>query len=152
MSSFALSEQDWQIRLYIFQYIVDRSTAPSCEETAQHFNLSPDEARLAYHRLNDHHRIFLKPGTDDVMMAHPLSAVPTPYKVYIKGRQLWANCGMDSLGIPALLQADARIEATILRTGEVITYAIENGGLKADGGFVHFPLPVRQWYDDLIHT
>lgn len=152
MSSSILSEQDWQIRLYIFHHIVEHSTAPSYQEAAQHFNISPDEARLAYHRLNDHHRLFLNPGTDDVLMAHPLSAVPTPYKVYIKGRQLWANCGWDSLGIPAMLNADARIEAKIPRTGEVANYAVENGELKADGGFVHFPLPVRQWYDDLIYT
>lgn len=152
MPASTLSEQDWQIRLYVFNHIVEHERAPSYRESAQQFNVSPEAARLAYHRLNDHHRLFLKPGTDEVMMAHPLSAVPTSYRVYIKGRHLWANCGWDSLGIPALLKADARIEAEIPRTGEVVTYAIENGNLKADGGFIHFPLPVRQWYDNLIHT
>ncbi len=31
-------------------------------------------------------------------------------------------------------------------------YTITAGTLDGDDGVVHFPLPFRQWYDDLIHT
>ena len=85
-------------------------------------------------------------------MAWPLSAIPTPYRVQILGRNLFANCAWDSLGIPAMLHADARIEATLPVSRERVTYAIENGELYADKAFVHFALPFRRWYDDLVNT
>ena len=77
-------------------------------------------------------------------MANPLSAVPTPYRVYVDGRRLWANCAWDSLGIPAMLHADARIEAVSALSRDVMTYAIGAGTLQAAAGVVHFPLPFGQ--------
>lgn len=85
-------------------------------------------------------------------MANPLSAVATPYRVHVKGRHLWANCAWDSLGIPAMLHADARVEATYALSGAAASYAIIQGRLVAHDDMVHFPLPFRRWYDDLIHT
>jgi hypothetical protein len=85
-------------------------------------------------------------------MANPLSAVPTPYCVVANGQALWANCAWDSLGIPAMLHADAQIEAAFAGTGAAASYAVRAGALQADGGIVHFALPFRRWYDDLIHT
>src|SRR5579863_9383390 len=101
-----LSEHDWRIRLYIYQHLVAHGRPPTTAETARHFAIADDDARLAYHRLHDGHALFLEPGTDTVRMANPLSAVPTPYRVFVDGRPLlWANCAWDSLGIPAMLHA-----------------------------------------------
>ena len=147
-----LSDRDWDIRLHVYQFWIENERPPTFSETAQHFDLSPEEARSAYHRLNDAHALFLNPGTDDVLMAHPLSAVPTPYCVHIKDRVLWANCAWDSLGIPAMLKDDARIEARHAFSDEPVIYTVENGALHAPDGIVHFALPFSQWYDDLIHT
>lgn len=147
-----LSEQDWTIRLYIYQYFVEQTIPPTVAETAQHFKISPEDARAAYHRLHEHHALFLQPGTDQIRMANPLSAVPTYYRVYVNRRWLWANCAWDSLGIPAMLGTDALIEAQLPLTGEMVTYRIESGVLKANNGFVHFPLPFVRWYDDLVDT
>ena len=146
-----LSEQDWAIRLFVYQHFVDHTQPPTVNETAAHFGLSTEEATNAYQRLHDNHTLFLAPATHDILMANPLSAVETPFKVHINGRRLWANCAWDSLGIPAMLHTDAHIEVS-LSDGKTISYAIENDQLKADGGLVHFPLPFNRWYDDLIHT
>lgn len=147
-----LTEQDWDIRLFIYGYFVEQASPPTVTETAHHFNLSISDARAAYHRLHEHHTLFLQPGTDDIRMANPLSALPTDYRVKVNGRWLWANCAWDSLGIPAMLGADAQIEARLPLTGETITYSIEQGVLKANDGIVHFPLPFARWYDDLVDT
>lgn len=86
-------------------------------------------------------------------MANPLSAVPTPYRVQVKGKSLYANCAWDSLGIPAMLHDDAQIEARLIDQTEPICYAIGHGVLHADDQLViHFPLPFRSWYDNLVHT
>jgi hypothetical protein len=148
----SLTEQDWQIRLAIYHLFVEHERPPSVDETAAALGLDTATVRSAYHRLHRGHAILLEPGTDDVRMANPLSAVPTPYRVQVNERSLYANCAWDSLGIPAMLASDARIEATI-DDGEPLRYAIENGQLRAEDRFVvHFPLPFRVWYDDLVHT
>ena len=147
-----LSDHDWAIRLFVYQFFVTHEHPPTINDTATHFARSTLEVENSYQRLHDNHTLFLNPGTHTIRMANPLSAVATPYKVHINGRQLWANCAWDSLGIPAMLHADAQIEVTLPQSGEVIRYRIENVTLKAEGGLVHFPLPFNRWYDDLIHT
>lgn len=147
-----LSEQDWHIRLAVYHYFVDYGRPPAYDEMAQQMGIAPEEARRAYRRLHEQHALFLEPGGETIRMANPLSAVPTPYRVYADGRQLWANCAWDSLGIPAMLHVDARIEAVLAHSGQTATYAVERGTLRADGEAVHFPLPFRRWYDDLVHT
>jgi len=148
----SLSDQDWRIRLYIYQFFVAHGRPPSHDEAAQHFRLTPDEARAAYHRLHDQHTLFLEPGADAVRMANPLSAVPTDFRVYVGDMAYWANCAWDSLGIPAMLGADARIQAVLAHSGEAVRYAVTNGTLQAEPFLVHFPLPFARWYDDLVHT
>lgn len=147
-----LSERDWQVRLYIYHFFVERTRPPTTAETAQQFAVPEADARAAYQRLHDAHALFLQPGTTDVRMANPLSAVETAYPVAVHGRTLFANCAWDSLGIPAMVGADATIETTYTGTDLPARYAIEAGELRGDDGLVHFPLPFRRWYDNLIHT
>ena len=151
----SLSERDWQIRLYIYRFLVEHARPPATRETAAHFGMEDDEVREAYQRLHDAHTIFLDPGTCEVRMANPLSAVETPFRVTVDGRTLFANCAWDSLGIPAMLGSDATIEAAYTSAEEAegqARYAIVDGNLHGDDGVVHFPLPFGHWYDDLIHT
>jgi hypothetical protein len=147
-----LTEQDWQIRYFIYTFFVNHTRPPSCLETASHFGIDEQAAIEAYQRLHQHHQLFLKPGTHDVLIANPLSAVPTLYKVSVNGRKLWANCAWDSLGIPVMLHSDAEIEALDLFTKEVIRYRVVDGQLEAPDYFVHYALPVSRWYDDLVDT
>jgi DNA-binding transcriptional MocR family regulator len=142
---------DWTVRNAVYTSILERSVPPSVDETAAALGVSPDDVRSAYERLNSRHALFLTPGSHDVRMAHPFSGIPTAFRVESGGRTYWANCAWDSLGIPAVLQADACIEAP-LGDGESIQFAIDAGRVTGWDGVVHFPLPFRRWYDDLIET
>jgi Alkylmercury lyase len=152
MSGSSVSEQDWAIRLAVYRRFIATGRPPDSGEIAGEFGISPDEASRAYQRLHAQHALYVDPGTGLVRMANPLSAVRTAYRVSAGGVQLWANCAWDSLGIPAMLHADARIEAVSAISGETISYAIESGALRAAPAVVHFPVPFDRWYDDLIHT
>ena len=142
---------DWTVRNAVYAAILERSVPPSVDETAATLGVSPDDVRLAYERLNDRHALFLTPGSHDVRMAHPFSGVPTAFRVESGKRAYWANCAWDALGIPAALHADARIEAPI-GEGEPIRFSIEAGRVQGWDGVVHFLLPFRRWYDNLIET
>lgn len=71
----------------------------------------------------------------------------------IGGTALYANCAWDSLGIPAMLGADARIEARHPLNGEGIEYGVDKGKLRGgQKGLVHFARPFRLWTDDIVDT
>jgi hypothetical protein len=56
------------------------------------FNISsPEWVRLRC-ELDARHAIFLEPGTAQIRMATPFSAVPTPFTVTAEGITYWANC------------------------------------------------------------
>ena len=153
MAGAELTEQDWQIRLFVYQFFIDHERPPTHAEAAKKFDLTATEGRDAYQRLNTAHALFLDPGTDNIRMAHPLSAVPTPYQVQVGDKNYYANCAWDSLGIPAMLHADAKITARYAHSDEPITYSVQNGEVIPPAeGIVHFALPFAQWYDNLIHT
>ncbi len=142
---------DWTVRNAVYATILERTVPPTADEIATALGVTAHDVRSAYERLNSRHTLFLTPGSHDVRMAHPFSGVPTAFQVECGGRAYWANCAWDALGIPAALHADARIEAP-LGDSESFRFAIEAGQVKGWDGIVHFPLPVRRWYDDLIET
>ncbi len=148
-----LSDRDWGVRLFIYQFFVQNGRPPTTAESSVEFGVSIVEARRTYHRLHRAHVILLDPGTDSVRIANPLSAVATPYQATVDGRIFYANCAWDSLGIPAMLHQDASIVACIEGHREPVRYAVSQGSLVAAPGLmVHFPLPFEQWYDDQIYT
>jgi hypothetical protein len=143
---------DLLIRHFVYQYFVAETRPPSHAETAKAFDLTEEAVREAYQRLHDHHFFFLDPGTSNIRLANPFSAIPTDFKVAVNGKSYWANCAWDMLGIPAMLNQDAVIEAQFSEIDEIAVIVVESGSMFPIRGVVHFLLPFRQWYDDLIHT
>lgn len=149
----APTDLDWNIRLAVYRLFVEHARPPEAPEIARRFSISDDAARDAYRRLHAGHALFLEPDTTAIRLANPLSAIPTPYVVRVNGRDLYANRAWDSLGIPAMLRADAEVDARDARHGRPARYAVAGGELVAEPGLLtHFPLPFRRWHDDLIHT
>lgn len=153
MTDLKPKQQDWDIRLYIYEVFVSQERAPSHQAIAGHFGITAAAAQQALRRLHAAHALFLRPGSGDILMANPLSAIKTDYQVDIGGRKLYANCAWDSLGIPAMLQQDAQITARHPLSRQEIRYAVKDGRLAAESqGYVHFARPFKRWYDDLIDT
>lgn len=147
-----VTEQDLNLRHFIYQHFVESGLPPEPIAVQQAFGLEQQTVEDIYRRLHDGHFIFLEPGQSQVRIAAPFSAVPTDYQVWINEQLYWANCGWDILGIPAAMKQDAHMEARLPDSNEVIHLAIENGRVRHHGEVVRFPSPVRQWYDDLIDT
>ncbi len=52
----------------------------------------------------------------------------------------------------ALLAEDARVVAEHPNSGAEMRFGVVDGELRAPDWLVHFALPFRHWYDDLVHT
>jgi hypothetical protein len=142
----------WDIRTFVYSHFAETTCPPLVDETAARFDLTHDEAVSAYERLHQHHALYLKPGTYEILMANPFSGVETPFRVRANGRTYFANCAWDSLGIPAALHADAEIEASCAQGGEPIRVSVTGGQVLSSGALVHFLIPFREWYSDLAFT
>ena len=148
-----IDELDWAVRTFVYAFIAEHGHPPAIHEVSTGITLSHDRTVLAFRRLNHRHALFLEPGTLSIRMAHPFSGVSTPFRVHANGRAYWANCAWDMLGIPAALHTDAEIEAHCSDAPDTtVTLRIAGGIVSGHGEVVHFPLPFRQWYDDLVFT
>jgi hypothetical protein len=143
---------DWEMRSFVYAQIVERGYPPLAEQAAAEFGIETREARAAYERLHKRHALFLDPQTREVRMAFPFSAIPTPFRVRANERWYWANCAWDMLGVPAALHSDAEIVAEYVGDSSPVHMTVEKGRLRGVDGVVHFPLPLRHWYDDLVFT
>ena len=142
----------WEIRAFVYGYFAATARPPSVEETAARFALADAEAASAYEQLHQRHAFFLKPGTHQILMANPFAGVETVFKVHANDRTYFANCAWDSLGIPAALHMDAQIEAACSQTGELIRLNVIDGRVSTSKALVHFLVPFKHWYNDLVFT
>lgn len=152
METTAKPDLVWSVRAFIYDFIVANERPPLVAETAAGMKISRDEAHQIFSLLDARHAIFLEPGTHMIRMAHPFSGIPTPFHVHVAGRDYWANCAWDALGIPAALHADATIDAICSDTQASVVLRITGDQVIGHGEVVHFARPFREWYDDLVFT
>lgn len=140
------------VRLHVYRYFVETGRPPTIAETAVALSAPSPDVEAAYRRLAEGRALVLTPGTLEIRMANPLSAVPTAFRVEVGGRSWWGNCVWDALGIPAMLGADGRIVTACGDCGEPMTLTVERGALRPAAGLIHFAIPAARWWDDIIFT
>ena len=145
---------DLQLRSVIYWHFVKTGLAPSRSELAERVGSQTDTDEQL-HRLHDSHMIVLddRPGRfGEIRMALPFAAEPTNYRVTTANGGWWANCAWDSLAICAAIQLDARIESTWADTSERLVIDVIDQQPETTVGFIHFQIPARHWWDDIVET
>jgi hypothetical protein len=139
------------IRLFIYRHFLDTARAPDVATIAHATGTPAQDVESNLHRLADAHAIVLAPATTAIWMAHPFSAVPTPYPVVARGRTYWANCAWDAVGIFALVDADAETRSRCPDCGAQVRMAVRGGRLEGDG-VIHFTVPPPRFWDNIAYT
>ena len=148
-----MDEFDLRIRNHLYASFVRDGSAASVSEAAEALQLRDADVSDAYRRLHDAHALVLQPNGTEIRMLNPFSAVETTYRVEAGGRSWFANCAWDSLGIPAALHGDGRIEAACPDCGERLELEVRDGELVRGADLlVHFVVPARRWWDDIAFT
>ena len=144
---------DTEVRLHIYETFLATGSPPLVSDTARALKLPPDDAGAAYERLSASRVIVLRPGTRDVLMAAPLSAVPTRFSVRIDdGRRYYANCVWDALGVLAMLDRNGVVDATCADCDAAVDLRVESGVLAPSDAVVHFAVPAARWWEDIVFT
>lgn len=143
---------DSSLHQLIISFFLDRQRPPTIGEIASHFRCGEVEARRHLRALADNHGVVLHPQSDDIWVAHPFSAAPTTCVVRSGSRRWWGNCVWCSLGVAQLAGGTAIIET---RTGAIDDHAsirLERGRVLDTNFVVHFPIPMRHAWDNVIYT
>ena len=130
---------DLDLRNRTYAEFVRLGRAPHAEE------LGPrDEVLAGWRRLHDAHALVL--DGDEIRMANPFSAVPTPYQVEADGRWWYGNCAWDAFGICVVFGGDGQIEHRDI--------VVRVRDCRPDDEALVFQVlvPARHWWDDIVYT
>lgn len=142
-----------RVRLAVLSRTIETTKVPSAVELAAALSLPESQVAEAYPGLADSHVYVLEP-TDRtrLRMANPFSAVPTTFSVTTRGRFYFGNCIWDALGIVSLLGGEGTVETSCPDCGQPLVLRVTGRRLGEGEGVVHFSVPARHWWDDIIHT
>ena len=145
---------DDAVRRVVYDVTTSTGSIPTVVEVARTLGLGVDDVRGSLQRLADAHILVLQRESGEVLMAPPFSAVPTPFIVRGSEIMAWGNCIWDALGILAMLHTDGVVETACGCCGEATTLSVEHGRLRipADAPVVHFAVPARDWWNDIVFT
>jgi hypothetical protein len=148
-----VDELDLGIRNHLYASFAQTGNAAAPVEVADALGLSETDVADAYRRLHEAHALVLEPGTTEIRMLNPFSAVPTPHRVQADGRSWFANCAWDALGIPAALHTDGVVDSRCPDCGEPLQLEVRDGELVRGAELlVHFVVPARRWWHDIAFT
>jgi len=148
-----MDEVDLQARRLIHQSFVCTGCRIDLLDLAWALGCNAAEARGCFERLAAQHVVVLEPGSGEIEMAMPFSAVARPHEVFIGAHSYWANCAWDALGILAAMGKNGRVVSSCPDCQERIELRIDDGQLTADSAMLmHLVVPARRWWDDIRFT
>jgi Alkylmercury lyase len=137
---------------FTYDAVVRTGRGPSLREAADRLGADEEDVRAAYRRLGEGHAILLDPSGEALWRIAPFSAVPTDFAVTAGGRDYFANCAWDALGICAALHADGVVHASCGCCRLPMELVMRGGRLEPAEGIVHIAVPARDWYQDITFT
>lgn len=142
-----------RVRLAVLEMVIATGAVPGAREVAGHLGLDEASVVEAFRALHDGHVYVLEPGEAAALrMANPFSAVPTPFAVTARGRAYFGNCIWDALGVVSLLGGDGTIDTSCPDCKHPLRLRVVGRELVESEGIVHFGVPARRWWDDIVFT
>jgi hypothetical protein len=143
---------DPRVRQAVYEEALASGTVPSSAALAATLASEIPAVQAALARLADAHVLVLQPD-GEILMAPPFSAVPTPFLVTAEGGwQTYGNCIWDALGVLAMKGVDGRIRSACGCCGQAMDVEVRDGAPREVEGVLHFAVPARRWWEDIVYT
>ena len=136
----------------IIRHIIDHGFAPDISSLAQTLQSTEDQITQTLYELQDYHGVVLHPTEPKIWVIHPFALMPTNFLVQSPKGKWWANCAWCSLGLAALLNEDLTITTCIGAYDEQVRIHILNGEVQEKNLYVHFPIPMKKAWDNVVYT
>lgn len=142
-----------QLHYHILENIIETGHAPCAEKLAVLLSHSKEDVVIALRALQEYHGVVLHPNDPSkVWVIHPFSMAPTNFTVKVDSNVWYGNCAWCSLGCAALLQKNCTITTSYGAHGDRVDVHIVDGELVEKDLYVHFPIPMRKAWDNVIYT
>ncbi|MDQ2951460.1 MAG: alkylmercury lyase family protein [Chloroflexota bacterium] len=126
---------DQRVRESIAASIRGRGLVPTIGQTAADMGIDETLVKDSFDRMSAAHVFIPRRDSSEILSYNPFSVDKTDFRVRSAGREWWALCGWDALGIPAALGVAGRIETFCADCGEPIVIDVDRDGTpSANGG------------------
>jgi len=136
----------------VYSITLDTGTPPTIADLSALTSSPEADVRDGLRQLAAARILVLQPESGEILMAPPFSAIPTPFLIRTPRHASYANCAWDAIGVPVMLGARALIVSACGCCGESITVEAGPSTPPTGGAVVHFAVPARRWWDDLVFT
>ena len=143
---------DTQIKLAVYHHFAETGQRPSPKTVAERVGSDVESVLGAYLRLRAQRVLALEEDGASIRMAPPFSGVPTQHVVIVDGRQYFANCAWDALGIPAALHQPGMIYSRCEQSGWPLRLSVSLDGPEPSTWLFHCLVPAAKWWDDIVFT
>jgi hypothetical protein len=150
MSTHEAATFDNDVRLAVYHQFVNTRRAPTRAEIASHLACSAKQIEAAFQRLADAHILVLQAVSHEILMANPLSAVPTAFPVETPKGEFWSNCIWDAMGVISMLGGSGVVKTSCGCCGEAMSLEVRKRSLLPVTGVIHFAIPAAHWWDDIV--
>lgn len=144
------ADMDLRVRRHAYDVTMRRGLPPAIAQLTAELSLPGAAVRQALQRLASARALVLQPESGEILMANPFSAVPTPFLVETPSYSCYGSCVWDALGIAAMLRCDSRIRTACGDCGLALGLEVASGQVRGDASVVHFAIPARHWWDDIV--
>ena len=146
-----------EIRKFIYDQFRDTSHPPLAQHIVDRFGIPRPEVVAVLRALEEERQLTLVPGTDRIFMAHPFSALITPFRARLRsGREYFINCSFDTLALHVMLGGEAMTVSSFChRTGTQIEMYLEGGAVRwrqPEATVIYLGLPAARWWENIINT
>jgi len=145
-------EIDTQVKLAVYRHFVETAGRPSPEQVAERTGLKARDVLEAYPRLRAQRVLALEEDGVNIRMAPPFSGVPTQHVVSAAGKEYYANCAWDALGVLAALHQPGVVHSRCEQSGELLHLRVSLDGPDPSPWLFHSLVPASKWWDDIVFT
>jgi alkylmercury lyase len=145
-------EEQQRIALGVYRRLAEGSPAPA-SDVAERVGVAPDRVEQL---LRTWPGVFRdEDGSVIGFWGLTIRRLSPTHRLEIDGRELFAWCGWDTLFLPGILDATARVDSTCPTTKETISLVVSPEGVaetSAPGAVVSFLVPDRDFDADVIQS
>jgi hypothetical protein len=141
------------IRVAVYESFSKRGHAPTHEELATLLDLSTAEVVVILRRLASGRHLVLG-ANDQILMAHPFSAVPLGFSVMGDRTLWWGGCAWDSFALPHLVpeQSPVLVATRCPACGRPHAWSVGTEGPPDGDQVAHFLVPAARMWDNVLRT
>lgn len=142
-----------ELRLRVYRCFADDGRPPAADQLAHELDVDEVDVHSGLRALAKARHLVLD-ERDNVVMAHPFSAVPLGFAVMGRRTLWWGGCAWDSFALAHLLQAEGPLLVSTRCPACSHPHAWDVDGHAPPVGdqVAHFLVPVARMWDDVVHT